>query len=219
MKHWLNSMRNKRRFGRYGNPDFIDPTARVSRSASLELPVCVGKLSTLKHASVGRYSYLSYEVRIHDAHIGRYCSIAPQVVIGGLGKHPTNHFSTSPITYSPDHVISRLMGSSGTDLKFEETATTHIGHDVWIGTRAIITDGVRIGNGAIIGANTVVTKDVPPYGIYYGSPPECHRFRFAADIIAKLLETEWWDASPEEIQDHELIDLIGGLEARKDPAS
>lgn len=208
MKKWISCLRNKRRFGEFGGAEYLDPSAKIARSAELESPVCIGKASSVKQARIGRYSYLSYEVRVHDATVGRYCSIAPQVVIGGLGRHPTDHFSTSPITFSPDHGISRRMGHSGTKLDFVETGTTHIGHDVWIGTRAIIADGVSVGHGAIIGANTVVTKDVPPYAVYYGSPPSCHRFRFAPETIEKLLASEWWNATPEEIDDPALLSLI-----------
>ena len=68
-----------------------------------------------------------------------------------------------------------------------------VGNDVWIGARAIIMDGIKIGDGAIIGANSVVTKDVPPYAIVAGCPAKLIRYRFSEDVINKLLELCWWD--------------------------
>lgn len=208
MKHWLQQLKNQRRFGVHGSPDFIHPSAKVSRSSKLEVPVGIGKGSSIKHSSIGRYSYLAYDIRIHDACLGRYCSIGPEVIIGGLGKHPTDHFSTSPLTYSPSHALSQRFGHSQTDLGFQESSPVTIGNDVWIGARSIIMDGVTIGNGAIIGANTVVTKDIPPYAVFYGSPPQCHRLRFTAEVIAALQASEWWTKAPEEIEDDRLLSII-----------
>lgn len=208
MKQWLQQLKNRRRFGIHGLPDFIDPSAKVSRTSALEVPVGIGKGSTIKQATIGRYSYLAYDIRIHNATLGRYCSIGPEVIIGGLGKHPTDHFSTSPLTYSPNHPLSQRFGHSKTDLGFEENLPVVIGHDVWIGARSIVMDGVKIGNGAIIGANTVVAKNVPPYSVFYGSPPKCHRLRFSAEIIAELQASEWWMKAPEDIDDDRLLSII-----------
>ena len=208
MKQWLRQWRNQRRFAPYGNPEFIHPSARISRNSKLQGPVCVGPGCRVKQSSIGGYSYLAYDIRINDATIGRYCSIGPEVIIGGLGKHPTDHFSTSPLTYSPHHPLSQRLGHSKTDLGFEETAPVTIGHDVWIGARAIIVDGVTIGHGAIIGANTVVAKDVPPYAVFYGSPPKAHRFRFPEEAIARLKKSEWWNDSPDQINDDQILALL-----------
>jgi len=68
-----------------------------------------------------------------------------------------------------------------------------IGNDVWIGTNAIIMDDITIGDGAIIGAGTIVTKDVKPYSIVVGNPAKHLRFRFEEDEINFLLEFKWWD--------------------------
>lgn len=67
-----------------------------------------------------------------------------------------------------------------------------IGHDVWIGTNAIILSGVTIGTGAIVGAGSLVAKDVPPYAIVAGNPAKVLRFRFSDELIAKLLQSQWW---------------------------
>lgn len=75
-----------------------------------------------------------------------------------------------------------------------------IGNDVWIGYEAVVMAGVTIGNGAIIGARAVVTKDVPPYTIVGGVPAREIRRRFSDDVIARLLELKWWDWPAERIQ-------------------
>ena len=75
-----------------------------------------------------------------------------------------------------------------------------IGNDVWIGYEAVVMAGVTIGDGAIIGARAVVTKDVPPYTIVGGVPAREIRRRFSDDVIARLLELKWWDWPAEQIQ-------------------
>lgn len=77
-----------------------------------------------------------------------------------------------------------------------------IGNDVWIGYEAVILSGVTIGDGAIIGAHAVVTKDVPPYTIVGGIPAQTIRKRFSQDTIDTLLKIKWWDWSKERITQH-----------------
>jgi virginiamycin A acetyltransferase len=69
---------------------------------------------------------------------------------------------------------------------------TVIGHDVWIGTRATILPGARLGNGTIVGAGAVVSGDVPPYSIVAGNPARVLRRRFDAATVTRLLEVAWW---------------------------
>ena len=95
-------------------------------------------------------------------------------------------------------------------MNYTESAPVQIGSDVWIGMRAIIADGVSIGHGAIIGANTVVTKDIPPYAIFYGSPPKIHSYRFEPNVIEALIASEWWLAPPHKIDVESLLKLIDG---------
>jgi acetyltransferase-like isoleucine patch superfamily enzyme len=161
----------------------------------------------VRNSRIGAYTYLTREVRVENAAIDSYCSIGPEAIIGGLGRHPTDHFSTSPVTYSPQHPITRILGRNGFDLGFQELARVDIGPDVWIGARAVIADGVRIGAGAVIGANTFIAKDVPPYAIVYGSPPRIHRFRFPPEVVTRLLASEWWLRAPDRIDVHELLGI------------
>ncbi|GLQ81463.1 hypothetical protein GCM10007881_49840 [Mesorhizobium huakuii] len=76
---------------------------------------------------------------------------------------------------------------------------TEIGNDVWIGLRAVIMPGIRIGDGAVVGAGSIVTKDVAPYAIVAGNPARFIRSRFTDDQIASLLAIRWWEWSDEKI--------------------
>lgn len=77
---------------------------------------------------------------------------------------------------------------------------TEVGNDVWIGTKAIILNGIKIGDGAMIGAGAVVTKDVPPFAVIVGNPGKITRFRFDTDQMTKLLNLRWWDLKGEALE-------------------
>lgn len=145
--------------------------------------------SRVTNSSIGKYSYISYNSQINNSTIGNYCSIAKGVNIG-LGFHPLNFVSTSPIFYS---IINPLKLSYVNTNKFKDFKTTTIGNDVWIGVNAIVLDGVNIGDGAIVAANSVVNKDVSPYSIVGGVPAKEIKKRFSQQIINCLIESKWWD--------------------------
>lgn len=89
---------------------------------------------------------------------------------------------------------------SGLDVKDVERHTLEIGHDVWIGHGATIVSSCHhIGNGAVVAAGTVVTKDVPPYAIAGGVPAKILRYRFDEDVQVKLEASKWWELTPEEL--------------------
>ena len=134
---------------------------------------------------IDEYSYVGPFSIINTASIGRYCSIGPGVIIG-TGKHPIDKLSTSPHIYE-------FSGSKSSFLRVE------IGHDVWIGANAIIFGGVKIGQGAIIGAGSVVTKNVMPYEVVCGVPARYLKMRFSDDKISQIIKSEWWNLSPLEV--------------------
>lgn len=150
-------------------------------------------------SSMGVNSYIGPDSIVCNTSIGKYCSIGPDVRIGGLGKHPSDWISTSPIFYSP---AGPMQLSFSNKRYFDEHENIQIGNDVWIGSRAILLDGVKIGNGAIIGAGAVVTKDVEPYAIVGGAPARVIRKRFADSEILKIEGLEWWDWDINKIQDN-----------------
>ncbi len=133
---------------------------------------------------------------IHDCKIGRFCSIASSCHIG-LGDHALNMVSTSPLFYSshsllPDHFLSEDIPVRECTIK-DTNYKVIIGNDVWMGYNVCVKEGVTIGDGAIIGAKSLVTKDIPPYSIAVGIPAKVIKYRFTPEQIQKLLEIKWWE--------------------------
>lgn len=154
----------------------------------------VGDGSRLSTVTLGTMSYIAERSILFNATIGNYCSIGPDVRIG-VGVHPANRYvSTHPSFYSSHPPVNV---SFSIDSSVKENPHTTIGHDVWIGSGALILDGKTIGNGAIVGARAVVTKDVPPYAIVVGAPAKILRYRFDPNVIEALQAVAWWNKSPE----------------------
>jgi acetyltransferase-like isoleucine patch superfamily enzyme len=156
---------------------------------------------------IGRYSYIGHDSEFQDCTIGRFCSVAPYVLCG-LGQHPLRSYvAMSPTFYrNPAPCLTLVERTRFLD----EYAPIHIGSDVWIGTRAIVKDGVSVGHGAVVGAGAVVTGDVPPYAIVGGVPARVIRYRFPKDIVDRLLAISWWDRDLEWIRSH--IDSFADVE-------
>ena len=144
---------------------------------------------------IGRYSYLGRKSITVNAQIGSFCSIASLCCIGG-GNHPSSFFSTSPLFYNGKNAFNKHYSH----YNFEEAKPVVIGNDVWIGEKVFIKDGLTIGNGAIIGAHSVVTHNVPPYAIVGGVPAKLIRYRFDNDVIEKLEELQWWNFDDEKLK-------------------
>lgn len=130
-------------------------------------------------SSVGRYS------KIVHTNIGKYCAISWNTTINAL-SHPYSHMSISAFPYVP------YVGNFVKE-RTQLYDVVCIKNDVWIGANSVIMPGVTIGNGAVIGASSVVTKDVPDYAIVAGVPAKIIKYRFSKDVIDKLLEVKWWD--------------------------
>ena len=129
--------------------------------------------------------------------IGKFCSIASGVrfIMG-----PANHRTSSVTTY-PFHVFGGAWAQHTPDhlseLPFKGDIV--VGNDVWIGQDSLILPGVHIGDGAVIAARSVVSRDVPPYGVAGGNPARVRKKRFGEALIQILLELRWWDCPPEEL--------------------
>jgi acetyltransferase-like isoleucine patch superfamily enzyme len=149
--------------------------------------------SIINNSEIHSYTYLGKNCLVQNTSIGKYCSIANEVLIG-LGKHPIDLFSTSPLFYRKINLLQISIINQDADV--EEYKPISIGNDVWIGTRVLIMDGVSIGHGAVIAANSVVTKDVPPYAIVGGVPAKIIKYRFENQKNGLLLQAEWWEQSP-----------------------
>lgn len=134
---------------------------------------------------IGSYNYFGRFTTITKANIGSYCSIAPFVTIGP-GEHVVDGVSTS------ERINALLEKHRPLNDGF-----VNIGNDVWIGVNAVILRNITVGDGAIIAAGAVVTKDVPPYAIVGGIPAHLIRYRRNGDRIDELKELHWWNSSPE----------------------
>lgn len=128
--------------------------------------------------------------------IGKFCAIAKGIEFIMNGA---NHRINSITTY-PFNIMGNGWEKSApslTDLKLK--GDTIVGNDVWIGQNVTVMPAVHIGDGAIIGANSVVAKDIPPYSVAVGNPCEVKRKRFDEDLIEYLLQIKWWDWNSEKI--------------------
>ncbi|EKO3829269.1 CatB-related O-acetyltransferase [Vibrio harveyi] len=125
--------------------------------------------------------------------IGKFCSIASGAtfMMAGNQGHRIDWISTFP--FSPEEF------GNGVQSGFERAGDTIIGNDVWIGSEAMIMPGVTIGDGAVIGARSVITKNVEPYSIVVGNN-HVVRLRFEEEAVSMLLEIQWWDWSIEHIK-------------------
>ncbi|MGZ3493881.1 MAG: CatB-related O-acetyltransferase [Thermodesulfobacteriota bacterium] len=118
--------------------------------------------------------------------IGRYCSIGTNVFIFLGSEHRVDWVSTYPFPFFWPEAKS-IQGHPSTK------GDVVIGNDVWIAFGTTILSGVAIGDGAAIGACSVVARDIPPYAIVAGNPAQVIRYRFDDETIRKLLEIKWWN--------------------------
>ena len=196
-------MENKKR----PDPEVIHPIAGYDKEIYVK--------PTIQNPNivVGEFTYIAdSEFESHVTHfypwsrdrliIGKFCQIASGVeFVMNDANHQMNAVSTFPF-YTLEGWDMPVPEPS--DMPFK--GDTVIGNDVWIGQNAVILPGVHIGDGAIIGANSVVGTDVEPYTIAAGNPAKVLRKRFDAELTELMLEFKWWDKSVEEI--NSLIPLL-----------
>jgi acetyltransferase-like isoleucine patch superfamily enzyme len=182
---------------------------------SLELPrkdskkdVFLNKNPEYSEYSMGRFSYghpivLNYNSS-RKVIIGNFCSIANGVTILTGGEHMIHWITTYPFNTlfkKFQHIKNNITEGD-----------VIIGNDVWIGLNATILPGVKINDGAVVGANSVVTKDVPPYAIVAGNPAKLIRMRFDRETIDSLLRIKWWNWDIQRIMDNMPLLLSNNVE-------
>lgn len=156
-------------------------------------------LLTNSRFSIGDYTYGRPLVLEYGANaklkIGMYCSIASNVKILLGGNHRVDWLTTFPFSEWPNIFPSacNIEGHPATK------GDVVIGNDVWIGHSCIILSGVNIGDGAVLAAGSLLSKNVGPYEIWGGNPARFIKKRFSDEIIKKLLIAKWWEMSKEDI--------------------
>jgi virginiamycin A acetyltransferase len=195
------------------NPSTQFPLAGYERLCFLK------NIVTNPNISVGDFTYyddfedvqnFEKNVRYHfdfigdKLSIGKFCAIASGVefILNG-GNHLVEAISSYPFSIFGNGWEQAMEGR-----KFPNKGDIVVGNDVWLGYRSVILAGVTIGDGAIVGAYSVVTKDVPPYTIVAGNPAKEIRRRFSDAEIERLLELRWWNWPMEKISSN--VHLLTG---------
>jgi len=151
----------------------VSPLALVGHN------ICVLPGSVVDDFSkIHNYAWIGRNCTVTRATIGHYAGLANNISVGP-GEHDTRRIAnTALFTADPYSELTK--------------APCHVGPDVWIGVDTVIRRGVSIGAGAVVGANSFVNKDVPPYAIVAGSPARHIRYRFTASQIDEIMKSEWW---------------------------
>jgi virginiamycin A acetyltransferase len=169
--------------------------------------VTLRKIYSVYHqVEIGLYSYGCFDEErfASNTSIGRYCSFGKNV-FRLSGNHPLQFKSSHPFFYNPALKVCK-------ELLINRTKITIL-NDVWIGNGTIILPQVtRIGNGVVIGAGSIVSKNVPDYAVVAGNPARIIKYRFERSIIDELLNSNWWDKRIEEISSS--IDKLNEFQRR-----
>ena len=179
-----------------------------SKSSKFEDNVRIGSFCNLQDVKIGRFSYITGSSQLELCNIGKFCSIGREVRIGGLGIHP-KHVSTHPAFFKKSKAHSSFFFIKD----YVDFEPVNIGHDVWIGDRAIVFGGITISTGAIIAAGAVVNRSVGPYEIVAGVPAKTIGLRIPHEMIDEFLNSEWWNWSDERLKAFGV--LIGGSDFAK----
>jgi phosphonate metabolism protein (transferase hexapeptide repeat family) len=181
----------------------VDPTVRL-REAEIGRRCEILANTRVEYSSLGDYSYLGENCDVADTVIGKFTAIANAVRIGAP-NHPMERPSQHRFTYCPEY----YEASATRDHAFfgdRRAARVVIGNDCWIGHGAIILPNVSVGDGAVIAAGAVVSRNVTPYTIVGGVPARPIRKRFSDAVAERLRRIAWWDW-PDEVIFKRLADF------------
>lgn len=173
----------------------ISAFALWDKDCKLSPKIFLGPFAKLYGSTIGNYTRIRHFTTVAYTQMGKFCSVAAGTKIGVAG-HPTNLLSTNSVFY-----LSRSLNEKfKNDIPYEPYQPIIIGNDVWIGEKALVMPGVTIGDGAIIAAHAVVTKDVPPYAVAGGVPAKVIKYRFSEEMITLLEKIQWWNMDETKIE-------------------
>ena len=159
--------------------------------------------SSISGLEIGDYSCLGPGAVVAKLKVGKFSCLGPRLRMA-VGEHPTKKIvSIHPAFFSVNKIHNYTFVENQKFVEFKYVDDKFhfvIGNDVWLGSDVLLLEGHKIGDGAIVGAGSVVTKDIPPYEIWGGVPAHFIRKRFNDEQIAELLGIKWWDWSIDEIK-------------------
>ncbi|SHE46778.1 glycosyltransferase 61 family protein [Acidocella aminolytica] len=196
--------------------------AHLPDNISFEPPCSIKWMVMRDQIRIGAFSY-AVRGFYSQVEIGRYTSIGEDVQIG-RNDHPTDWLSTSPAFYRKGTDIFSVGTGFLGGQEFSEFVpeipsgkrpatpkVTKIGNDVYIGHGAFIRPGITIGDGAIVAANAVVVKDVPPYAVVAGNPAVIKKYRIPQNQIEPMLALQWWRFAPWQLKEIDFFDTAKAL--------
>ena len=179
---------------------FLSPLAEVIDSKFVGRNH-IGMYSTINRSEMDSYSNLGVSSYVSDTVIGRYSLIGSRVSIGGFG-HPLDYLSVGAFQWGQNldywGFPDQLKNNFDNHLR-PTPKPTQIGSDCWVGDNSVLLAGIVIGNGAVIGAGSIVTRDIPPFAIAVGNPATVIRYRFDTQLIENLERKKWWERELEEL--------------------
>lgn len=176
---------------------WISPNASIGRCCGFARGVTIGADVTF-----GDYSYANTGTSIASGTVGRYCSIGQYCQIG-MHDHPAKYASTSPKLYGERNIFGGVPNWR------DFPCPPKIGNDVWIGSHVTVLQGISIGDGAIIAAGAVVTRDVEPFTVVGGVPAKYIKDRFSLRQKDLLARWKWWDLEQKDLKKFSRVFMAG----------
>lgn len=181
------------------------PTSRIKSTCKIDASCTITKSelddyvffkhhTTCELSKVGLRSSVGFNSVLRSAVIGKYCSISWFTTVGAVN----HHFDTVTTHAFP---VRGRFGLTDVEGSMPEVTTT-VGNDVWIGCNVVVLPGVTIGDGAVVAAGSIVSKDIPAYAIVAGVPARVIKYRWDEKTIERVSELKWWNWNDEKIKDN-----------------
>jgi acetyltransferase-like isoleucine patch superfamily enzyme len=199
-------------------PAFPWPHIKILANARIIDSTILGPLYLNRGTQVGpgvvagKYLGMNADCFVARADVGAFCAFGARTSINPF-NHPTSWLSTNEFQYHPKSFdwVDEYNEFVRLERSPDMFHRARIGNDVWTGHNVNVLAGVNVGDGAVLGAGAVVTRDVPAYAIVAGSPARIIRYRFAEAVIERLLAVRWWDFELPQLSGLDFRDVPGCL--------